>query len=445
MTHDSANNRLTGMENELVIAEHFYKTVRDVCFISGDSIHGWYFWDGKRWAKDPSDSLAVGRAASEFLKTLARTTGNQRLGSSRLRNTLVSEAKQNLVRSESSYDQDMCFLNTPSGTVDLRNGNVHDNDRNDMITKVTPIAYNPDADYSAWENFLLDSLEGDEDRLAYLKRWLGYAITGEQGDKSALHLFGVSNSGKSLIMRALERVLGTDYVRKVNESIVTNARSFRGAGYDRGSLKGIRIAYCSETEGVINADKYKDLTGGESYESTRLHVDAVTTTPTHHLILATNQEPEFDSVDDAVRRRVRAVQFNRSFNTDPMFEETIKACDEGILRWLIEGAVEYYRSGRVEVYDGHSELVDDITATEDTLDTFLTEGVAGVFYGNETFSVTSGDLLGAYQEWCKREKIKPEYTARTLKNAVLSKVPWVTFGRSMGKSVFRGMFLVADQ
>jgi hypothetical protein len=64
------------------------------------------------------------------------------------------------------------MINTPSGTVDLRTGDVRDHDRSDFITKMTAVG--TEGSYPTWLSFLNRIFNGDQNLIAYVQRVLGY-------------------------------------------------------------------------------------------------------------------------------------------------------------------------------------------------------------------------------------------------------------------------------
>ena len=54
------------------------------------------------------------------------------------------------------------LLNVLNGTIDLRSGKLREHRREDLITKIVPIEYDPDANAPAWETFLGRVLPGEE-------------------------------------------------------------------------------------------------------------------------------------------------------------------------------------------------------------------------------------------------------------------------------------------
>jgi len=57
-------------------------------------------------------------------------------------------------------DRDPWLLNVANGTIDLRTGELRPHNRNDLITKLIPIEYDPMAKCQRWEQFLDEIMLG---------------------------------------------------------------------------------------------------------------------------------------------------------------------------------------------------------------------------------------------------------------------------------------------
>ena len=175
----------------------------DVRFVPGI---GWLTWDGKRWAPDVDGAIrrlakqTIDPMYAEAVQDLADAgsiadTNERRsevdLAKGRLNHALKSQAEAKLramvslaetelevIAKAADLDCPPLLFCTPSGTVDLTDGMLHPHRREDLITRVTSAAYDPDAIAPRWTRFLREIMAGDETRVAYLQRMIGYAVTG---------------------------------------------------------------------------------------------------------------------------------------------------------------------------------------------------------------------------------------------------------------------------
>lgn len=72
------------------------------------------------------------------------------------RNAMVDLAskKHAVVTLVENYDQDPWLFNVQNGTIDLKTGTLKEHDRANMMTKVSPVVYDPGANCLLWKAFL---------------------------------------------------------------------------------------------------------------------------------------------------------------------------------------------------------------------------------------------------------------------------------------------------
>src|SRR5712692_6242512 len=127
---------------------------RDLRFIHGT---GWHVWDGKRWATDrtgetmrrcKSTAGALWRAAGEITdKTIRDKAGKWALNESsepRLKAmTHLGQSELGVAVLADAFDRDPLAFNVVNGTIDLMTGTLRPHRREDMITKIAPVTFDP--------------------------------------------------------------------------------------------------------------------------------------------------------------------------------------------------------------------------------------------------------------------------------------------------------------
>src|SRR6478735_8134047 len=90
------------------------------------------------------------------------------------------------------------------------------------------------------------------------------------------------------------------------------------------------------------------LTGGDKIKARRMRQDYFSFTPTHHLWLLGNHQPEVGTGGHAFWRRIRLIPFERVVAADRKIDnlagELVEEEGPGILHWLIQGAMRYLTS-----------------------------------------------------------------------------------------------------
>ena len=115
-------------------------------------------------------------------------------------------------------------------------------------------------------------------------------------------------------------------------------------------LRGARLVTASETEeGRAWAEtRIKQMTGGDLITARFMRQDFFTFGPKFKLTIVGNHKPVLRNVDEAARRRFNIVPFVRKpVAPDWQLEEKLKAEWSGILRWMIEGCLDWQVNGLV--------------------------------------------------------------------------------------------------
>lgn len=267
-------------------------------------------------------------------------------------------------KSEADFDVDPALLPLPYGKVaDLRLGVIREMKREDCLTrrlKVMPL----EMPTPRWDLFLREITREDEELAAYIQRLMALSISG-----LALHLLiffhGSGRNGKGVLLRLLEKILRKD---TYTTSIRPEEVEYRRGGEDRnkrlmGRLKGKRLAFTSETvSGSLDWTLLKMLTGGDSLTGAKLYENDSAFSPTHTLVLTTNERPVLPATA-AFKGRLRFVPFRADFSgrEDLSLENTLEVEMPGILWRLIRTAPEVFDGDKppLAVTDATADLVDE--------------------------------------------------------------------------------------
>jgi putative DNA primase/helicase len=106
------------------------------------------------------------------------------------------------------WDRDPWVLNTPGGLVDLRAGFVVPHRSADYNTRIA--AATPRGECPVWQDFLATVTRDDIKLQNYLKRILGYCLSGITSEHALFFLYGTGANGKSVFVNTVAAILG-DY------------------------------------------------------------------------------------------------------------------------------------------------------------------------------------------------------------------------------------------
>ena len=132
----------------------------------------WLRWDRTRWAED--DTLFVFDLCRGICREVSAECGErEKANAVRFASKATSAAVETLARADrrhaatpEQWDADPWLLNTPTGTIDLRRGEVREHSRADLITKTTAVG--PHRNCTLWLQFLDRITAGDVELRAFL-------------------------------------------------------------------------------------------------------------------------------------------------------------------------------------------------------------------------------------------------------------------------------------
>lgn len=377
----------------------------------------WLVYDGRRWVMNAAhevDLLAqavvrqirdeaarmkeVGVSEKEVNKHMRWATTTEGGFHIRAAKTL---AQPHLFVAPEKFDAHPHLFNTLNCTVDLRTGQWHLHDKNDLITKVARASWDPRALCPTFDSTLV-LFQPEEDMRTFLQRLYGYGLTGHTSETVFGINHGVGSNGKSTLTNAISRLMG-DYSTVI--SAATLARSQRSGSSpspDIAQLAGMRFVLAAEPNQLrLDPSFVKSATGGEEITARHLFGKQFTFKPEFLLTLATNERPVIDDASLGMWRRVLLIPWEVTISggdivPEHTISEAFRAEANGILRWLIEGAVAWYSSG-LAVPAHVRKATSEYRSDSDVMLRFLSE--RGFELGEG--SVAQAELTAAWNVWKK--------------------------------------------
>ena len=108
-------------------------------------------------------------------------------------------------------DADTMLLNLDNGTFDLRApGRLRPHSGAELITKLAPVPFAPDATCPLWLAFVDRIFAGRLALIEFVQRAVGYSLTGDISERCFLILWGLGANGKTTFLNVIAAMLG-DY------------------------------------------------------------------------------------------------------------------------------------------------------------------------------------------------------------------------------------------
>jgi putative DNA primase/helicase len=243
-------------------------------------------------------------------------------------------------------DADPAVLNTPGGIVDLRTGAVRPSDPAELCSQITAVAPADQEDCPAWKAALGLYMKSDSDMIAYLQRFAGYCLWGALVDQVIVFAHGKGGNGKGTFFNTALRIMG-GYARNAPPEVFL-ASTFDRHPTELARLHNARLVVSSEIEKGRrwNMTRLNSMSGGDTVTARFMRQDDFEYAPKFKLALFANNKPTFGKVDEAARRRLHLLAFDhvvtdRDRAADPGFDARIKAEWPAILRWMINGCLDW--------------------------------------------------------------------------------------------------------
>lgn len=380
---------------------------------------GWLAWNGVHWARG-AESVAV-TLATETITTLYADSARMEdpdLRKALANHALKSEAAERLmamvklarhkprIRAEANqFDADPWKLTCQNATINLRTGEVYAPRPEDLITRVVNTSYLPGARCPLWLQFL-ERVAPDPWVREYLKRLVGYSLTGDTREKCFFILHGPTDSGKTTWLETIGELLGT-YAESTSAELLLVKRD--GAiPNDLARLKDARFVWTSETEEGrrLATALVKAMTGRDKLNARLLYKEWFGFKSTFKIVFATNHKPVVRETSDAAWDRVKLVSFPVSVPEAEQIKDLpdlLRTEYAGILNWALEGLRKWLAGGLGEP-DSVRAATRDYRQEMDLLTQFLEERCGETPLDREPAKheqVSAGRLHRAYVEWCR--------------------------------------------
>ena len=383
----------------------------------------------KDWGKDLFDTyLRLSEEKEVGENTLKKANGRKSSRHSHAKssagttkiNNMLTEALPAVACTVERLNTDLYALNVGNGTIRFHrtedeesdpddpryvwHARLDAHDPNDFISKLAPHAWKPGAKHAELDAFL-EKVQPDPEMRSFLQRLAGYIALGIIDEQIMVIFHGGGRNGKSTFVATLCHVLG-DYAVTLDVESFTgeNRRSGAEATPDLARLPGARLVASEEPdEGVrLKEGLIKRVTGGTRIPVRRLHQDFIEVMPQFTPVLSCNPKPEIRDMSEGLWRRILLVPWEVQIakkDIDRKLPARLKAEAEGILAWIVQGALDYLNYG-LSPPKRVLAATDEYRHDSDFIGSFIRS--ACVVTGRADDTSTPADLFIAYSNWQAR-------------------------------------------
>lgn len=362
----------------------------------------WFKWTGQYWSIDGTNIVAhyCRDIASESEKKTAERSSFVKGVEA------FSKADPAFATTSAAFDMDNYLLNCPDGTYDLRTNERKDHDPNDLISNIAGCA--PADGYGfRFKQFLSEVTCGDEALEKFLQISLGSCLSGAIESHWLQFWIGNGRNGKNTLGDAVMRVMGS-YARKIPASALMKSK-YDGHPTEIANLKGCRLAVASEVDAGAfwSESRVNELTGDATLSARYMRGNFFEFKRTFKFLIYGNHRPRLSSVTPAIQSRLKMVRFNADFSggegksqPDPNLPEKLKAEDGHILRWLMDGHLQWIKNGKKLPPCKAVDLeIADYVENQATPENWMDECLSPQAPLTLSQWTTSSELFKHYTEW----------------------------------------------
>ena len=289
------------------------------------------------------------------------------------------------------YDTDFDLkLNSANDLLPLKNGKIinlktleiRDRTHRDLFTFECPVSFVKETPHA--DKFFKDLMPKTEER-EYLRKILGYQLTGDTSGRLFCIWYGNGSNGKGKVISVLKKILGKFYTEADKAVFCKQQNTSSGSASPHlFALLNKRCIGYSEGETSdnfeLNESVCKQISGEDDISCRGLFKDQITFKSIGKLNFLTNHIPKL-SGEKAVKDRLRLISFKQEFadnpkkgqkKRDPDFVNKIETIylDE-VFSWMVKGSKEYFKDMMINMPKSFEDETEEMLSKEDSITSFF--------------------------------------------------------------------------
>lgn len=339
------------------------------------------------------DGVEEEDAYEAFYKHISRSRSNMS------KKRMVDEIQHHIPIMPDEFDPDDMLLNTQNGHVSLSTGEQLPPSKRKMFSMIADTELTESQQPDAWNDFLNDIFNYDQEMIQFVQRAVGYSLTGSTREQVMFILHGKGRNGKSLFIETIRSILGS-YTDNIQAKTLMVKRG-ETINNDIAKLQGVRLVTSSEPSEGFRFDEglIKQLTGGDTVTARFLYGEEFNFDPKFKIWVTTNHKPIVRGTDDGIWRRLLLIPFDVQIPEDKVDKDLkYKLLREApaILNWAVEGCLMWQKDG-LKVPKVITDAGEGYRKEMDVLEQFIAdECIVG-----EGERVQASEIFTVYKKWAE--------------------------------------------
>jgi P4 family phage/plasmid primase-like protien len=293
-----------------------------------------------------------------------------------------------------------------------------------FYTNVIPHDFDPKAQCPEWEVWLGEVVRSED--IPFIQEWMGYSLYTDSPEAAFLILTGSGQNGKSIFLEIMVALIGEENVSTISLADLTYGE------YQLAELhnKLANIADDIENKSIKSVGRLRAASSGGRINGRHIYGAPFDFKSYAKITYSCNEPPEIQDESDAVKMRLKVVEFPYTFAKNPLpgqkqakdrkaLVEALKKELPGIARWAVDGLKRFLDNGGRFSFS---------QSTEDVWTFYKRRAKPTVSFVNECLEFTDDEqdviekepLYRAFRQWLKDANIKLDVSRdkffRDLKN-----------------------------
>lgn len=296
-------------------------------------------------------------------------------------------------RSISDLNADKNLINFKNGVWDIKQAKLHPHDSKYLQTLQIPHEYSPTKVY--WEDtklysFLADEVKLLEEDIEMLMNYMAYCLTLDYGLKTFLVLNGKSNTGKSVLIRFFEALIGYENTSALSMHEL-NMRFYPSQLYNR------LLNCCADNSSLAlsSIENLKKITGGDQIMHEKKGKEPFFFVPFCKLLFSFNQMPlQLEEKSNAFYKRMRILSMDKELHLNNAYVNTL--CSHKSIAEVIPHLLARLPLSGIPTTKKSDKLVENLRQDSDSVHAFISQ----VCVVGRNKWVTKKGLYENYAKYC---------------------------------------------
>ncbi len=276
-----------------------------------------------------------------------------------------------VITSEETNNQPNHWIHFKNGFYDPKTNELKENDPKYKCTVLIPHEYKPNESHTGkhikeWLEFITPN-ENDREMLL---QYLGYCLTQDTSQQKFLILYGTGGTGKSLVIRLLQNMVGDENVSNI--SLCELSQRFATYG-----LVDKLVNSCADLElqALNDTGTIKKLVGEDTMRVEQKGKDSFSYRNKAKLIFSTNQLPliKSEQSNGLFRRLIMLEMNNKPTVSIPNYYNILSNEIDYLIDECMKALTRMYQNTNILVSENSIALVNKLRKESDTVQAFLSD------------------------------------------------------------------------